>query len=176
MDKALFGFVGIRELFNTHPMFVHFPLALIPTTLLFYFLGIVLKRPPLNAAGRACLYVALAGTLLAVYTGLHAMESFPHNDIIHHMAQTHKQIAFWTLGLLALLSLWSFWRTERGPRGALAFLAVLGFVTYLVAQAGDIGARMVYVQGAAVKPAIAVVASPDEIKEFNEPGSHHNDD
>ena len=83
MDTSLLGFAALHEMFNLHPMFVHLPLALIPAALLFYFLGTVFRNPSLLAAGRASLYVALAGAVVSVWTGLRAMESFPHNDIIH---------------------------------------------------------------------------------------------
>ena len=72
MDWSLFGFSAMRELFNIHPMFVHFPIAFLPGAFLLYALGIVLKKPVLNAAGRACLYLAAAGTVAALTTGLFA--------------------------------------------------------------------------------------------------------
>ncbi len=172
MDMSLFGFSGLRELFNLHPMFVHVPLALIPAAWLFYALGVALKNRSLLVAGRSSLYLALLGTIPTVWTGLNAMESFPHNATIHHMAQTHKVVAFWIVGGLAVLTLWSFWADDQKPRGVWGFLALLAGALFLTMQNGDIGARMVYVQGAAVKPAIAVIAPPDEIKEFEE--NHHS--
>src|ERR1017187_590268 len=66
-DPALLGFSGLKEVFNLHPAFVHFPIALIPTALLLYFLGIALRKPFFNIAGRACLYLALIGGLVTVW-------------------------------------------------------------------------------------------------------------
>ncbi|HBA59300.1 MAG TPA: hypothetical protein DCZ92_00470 [Elusimicrobia bacterium] len=66
MDKLLFGFTAVKELFNIHPMFVHFPVAFLSGALLLYGLGIVLKKPVLKASGRACLYMAAVGALAAV--------------------------------------------------------------------------------------------------------------
>ena len=170
MDYSLLGFSGLKEFFNLHPMFVHFPIALIPSALLLYGLGIAFRNRALNIAGRACLNLAAAGTTVAVATGLHAMETFPHNDTIHHMALTHRTIALAVMVTLGVLFLWSFWQTDQRPRAAWAFLVVLAFATIAVLQAADIGARMVFVQGAAVRPAVSVIAPPDEIKEFEE---HH---
>lgn len=157
MDLSLFGFNTIKELFNIHPMFVHFPVALLPAAFLLYGLGIVLKKPQLNASGRACLYMATAGALAAVITGLLAEESFPHNEVIHHMMQTHETLAWIVLGLSGALTVWSFFQSEHRPKGAWAFLALLGLANLTVMQGADIGARMVYLEGAAVKPAVKVI-------------------
>jgi hypothetical protein len=111
------------------------------------------------------------------------MESFPHNETIHHIAQTHKVIGLWVLGALIVLAAWSFWEREQRPGAPWGFLILLAAATLLVFQGGDIGARMVYVQGAAVKPAVSVVSPPDEIEEFEENypgqvldmGMHHDE-
>lgn len=157
MDISLLGFSAVRELFNIHPMFVHFPVALLPAAFLMFGLGIVLKKPQLNAAGRACLYMACAGALAAVITGLIAEDSFPHNDVIHHIMETHGTLAWIVLGLSGALTAWSFFQTEHRPNGAWFFLALLGLANLAVIQGADIGARMVYLEGAAVKPAVTLI-------------------
>ena len=45
MDLSLYGFEGLSQTFNIHPAFVHFPIALLPVTLVFYAAGILLRRP-----------------------------------------------------------------------------------------------------------------------------------
>ncbi|OGR66322.1 MAG: hypothetical protein A2X31_06265 [Elusimicrobia bacterium GWB2_63_22] len=164
MDWSLFGFSAMRELFNIHPMFVHFPIAFLPGAFLLYALGIVLKKPVLNAAGRACLYLAAAGTVAALTTGLFAAGSFPHNETIHHMMGTHKTLAWIVLVWTGVLSAWSFFQSEHRPKGAWAFLALLGLANLAVMQGADIGARMVYLEGAAVKPAVAAITGGQEEK------------
>jgi len=176
MDMSLLGFGAVRELFNIHPMFVHFPAALLPAAFLLFGLGIVLKKPQLNAAGRACLYMAAAGALAALVTGLRAEDSFPHNEVIHHMMETHETLAWILLGLSAILSAWSFFQSEHRPKGAWFFLALLGLANLAVMQGADIGARMVYLEGAAVKPAVAVItqepAAPEPAGEAAHPAGH----
>lgn len=163
MDWSLMGLGAVRELFNIHPMFVHFPVAFLPGAFLLFGLGIVLKKAELNAAGRACLYMATAGALAALITGLSAAASFPHNETIHHIMQTHKTLAWIVLALAVVLSGWSFLQTEHRPKAAWAFLALLGLANLVVMQGADIGARMVYLEGAAVKPAVAAITG--EVKE-----------
>jgi uncharacterized membrane protein len=173
-DPALLGFSGLKEIFNLHPAFVHFPIALIPTALLLYFLGIALRKSSLNIAGRACLYLALISGIVTVGTGLIAQNGFPHNEVIHHMMQTHRTIGLILAVFLGVLTLWSFWHDDQRPRGARAFILVLAGATYLVLQNGDLGSRMVYIQGAAVKPAIQAITMPEEgMEDEHDPHHHH---
>lgn len=152
IDFSHYGFSGLTKLFNVHPVFVHFPIALVPLVLLFFGFGVLLKWPSLLIAGRATLYLACASVIITVLTGNAAMESFPHNEVIHRMMETHQHTGYVVLGLTVLLTAWSFWQRAHIPRGSVAFLLVAGAATYFVLQNADIGGRMVYLQGAAVKP------------------------
>jgi uncharacterized membrane protein len=89
---------------------------------------------------------------------------------------THLRIGLIAGGLAAGLVLWSFWHRAHRPRGAYAFLAGLALTTYAVLQNGDLGARMVYVEGAAVKPAIAAMISHSDHhdRELEESTPHHH--
>jgi len=176
MNFSHLGFQGIREVYNVHPMFVHFPIALFPSALLLYFLGAVLKKPFFSGAGRTCLYLGTAGVLLAFLTGLGAQESFPHNATIHAMMQTHKAVGWMTLGLAGALTLWSFWQSQSQPKGMWAFVAVLAVTVLLILQTADIGSRMVFVEGAAVRIAVPLVAPAEEVFHHHggaSPGGHH---
>ncbi len=172
-DPALLGFSGLREVFNVHPIFVHFPIALFPSALLLYGLGIIFNWRTVCSAGRACLYLAAAGVALAVMTGWMAQETFPHNARIHHMMQTHKAIGLWMASASLLLVGWSFLHKAQRPRGAYPFLGLLVLVTYLALQNGDLGARMVFIEGAAVKPAVPVITG--QLGEDHETHSHDHE-
>lgn len=156
-------------------MFVHFPVAFLPGAFLLFTLGTAFKKAELNAAGRACLYMAAAGALAAVSTGLLAEDSFPHNAAIHNMMGTHETLAWLVLGLSGVLSAWSFFQSGHRPRGAWAFLAVLGLANLAVMQGADIGARMVYLEGAAVKPAVAAITGKDagRTENITQPAAPH---
>lgn len=162
MDWTLLGFAAVKDLFNIHPMFVHFPVAFLPGALLLFGLGIVFKKPELNAAGRVCLYLAVAGALTAVTTGIIAEDSFPHNATIHHIMGTHETLAWIALGLSGVLGTWSFFHSEHRPKGAWAFLLLLGLANLTIMQVADLGARMVYLEGAAVKPAVSVITGKEK--------------
>jgi uncharacterized membrane protein len=170
MDISLLGFSGFGQLYNVHPAFVHFPIAFLPASFGLYLLGVVLKRKSLLMSGRTCLYLALAGGLAAVGTGLAAEGTFPHNATIHDMMETHEGLAWAILSVTFLASLWSFRQNEQKPRGVWAFLVFLGLGVLLVGLNADLGARMVYVQGAAVRPASSVIAErePDPTVSVNQ--------
>jgi uncharacterized membrane protein len=160
IDPGLLGFRGLREIVNVHPAVVHFPVALFPSALLLYGLGMLLKRRAWIVAGRACLSLAAAGTAVAIVTGWQAQGTFPHNARIHHMMMTHLNIGLLIGALSLVLVLWSFLHRDQRPKAAYPFLALLALATYLVLQNGDLGSRMVYVEGAAVNPAAPEEAAP----------------
>lgn len=157
MDFSLLGFSGMAGMMNVHPAFVHFPIALLPTSLLFYVLGLLWGVNSLLVAGRACLVLATASSLLAVGTGW-AAQDVPHNEAIHRILLTHRTIGLSILALSLGLAAWSFAAVDQRPRAVWAFLAVLGFANLLVMQNADLGARMVFLHGAAVKPAQELIA------------------
>lgn len=152
METSLLGFTALTELYNVHPVFVHFPIALLPAALLMYFLGAVSGRPLFSAAGRACLYMGAAGGVAAVITGLLAEGTFPHGEAVHRLMETHEAVGLAVLGLVSLALVWSFFQSEHRPRFVWPFLAVLGLAVLGAMQTADLGARMVYLHGAAVKP------------------------
>lgn len=154
MDWSLLGFQGSRQLLNVHPAFVHFPIAFFPAALLFYFLAIVLKKERFLPAGRVSLILAWASTVLAVITGQTAQDTFPHTEAVHRLMMVHQKTGFGILILGSVLTGWSFFRRNNRPRGVWAFLAALFLAVLMVFQNADLGGRMVFVEGAAVKPMI----------------------
>ncbi len=151
MDWSLLGFGGLNQVLNIHPVFVHFPIALYPTALLFYGIGLFRKRYGLLLAGQICLALGLAGTLLSVLTGYWAQESIPHGEAVHRIMGTHQNIGFAILALGVLLMIWSFLKREGIPKGSKSFMILMGFTVLLIMQNADLGGRMVFVEGAAVK-------------------------
>lgn len=160
IDFSKYGFGGLTRMINVHPVFVHFPIVLLPMALLFYGLGISFKWRAWIVAGRVTLYLAFAAVIIAVLTGLAGAGSFPHGEEVERVMRTHKHTAYIVLGLTGILVLWSFWQANQIPRASWAFLAVIAIASYFVLQNGDLGGRMVYVQGAAVKPVVKMRVKP----------------
>lgn len=173
MDWSLLGFSGMMEMHNIHPAFVHFPVALMPASFLAFLLGVWLGRRPMVFAGRFCLYLGAAGALAAVLTGLHAESTLPHTDDIHRVLIAHKSIGFVILAAAAALCLWSRTSPEERPRTAWAFLAASAALSLLVLQNADLGGRMVFLQGAGVRPLLEKMAPHQHGGEPSRPEPPH---
>ena len=158
MDWRLLNFEGMRELYNLHPMWVHFPVAMLPSALLLYMLAHLLKRQSLGDSARICLYLGTLGGVAAAISGWLGESSIPHNDTIHHMMQTHKIIGIGVVVSLVVLSVMSYRNLDVRGKLRWVFYAVLLFGNVFIALNSDLGARMVYVEGAGVKAAVAAVS------------------
>ena len=58
-----------------HPLFVHFPIALLSTGLLFDFFSIILSREDLEHGGFWCMLIGIISCLFANFTGIMAFLS-----------------------------------------------------------------------------------------------------
>lgn len=169
MEWSLLGFKGLSEVVNIHPVFVHFPVALFPTVLFFYFIGIVWRKEKFLFAGKISLALAVLSAIVTVWTGEIAKDSFPHSETVHQLMMTHEKIGITGLVFGSLLFLWSFWLKEGYPKGKFYFLIFLILTTLAILQNGDIGGRMVFVEGASVK---SKVVSPVHHHDHSHPHPH----
>ena len=142
---------------NLHPMFVHFPVALLPVALAFLLLARWKNSGHMLFAAKACLIAGLMGASAAVISGLMAEDSIPHNDTIHRMKETHKVAAITMLSATAILTAWSRWITLGMRESFRWFTGTLILLNALLVSVGDLGARMVYQEGAGVVPATSMI-------------------
>jgi uncharacterized membrane protein len=162
----IWGFQGAAEMLNLHPIFVHFPVALLTTSFLAYLFGWVLRKEELQNAGKWMLYFGTLAAGLAVWSGLQAEASMPHPAEVHDILTAHENLGYVILGLSALLSLWSLVARRALPqKGRGLFLAVLAFLTLVIAQTGDFGGRMVYFHGVGMGRKSEVKASAPSLHE-----------
>jgi uncharacterized membrane protein len=153
---------------NLHPMFVHFPLALLPAALLFVIMAWWRGSERWLFAARASLIVGAIGALVAVVTGWNAGESIPHNEVIHRMIETHKYAAIIVFIVATMLAVWSRWLTLANRRNLAWFVGALALANGLLVSVGDLGARMVYQQGAGVIPAVGIIQETSPAAKTNE--------
>jgi len=162
MDLKLLIPGSLSDFYNIHPLFVHAPLALLPSALLLFGAALWRKRPAWITAAKACVYLGALGAVLAVLTGWFAEDSIPHNATIHGMMETHKAAAITVMILALALAGVSFKLPLESKSQRQFFLGMLLITNLLLVAVGDLGARMVYLEGAGVKPAAAVIAEPGE--------------
>lgn len=112
MDELL---PGLTHAPNVHPVFVHFPIVLWLTALLFSGLGALAARPSLLCVGRWLLYLGVLAAVPTVLTGLDAMapmEGAPGHDLVH----THMWWMVAATGLALLTAVVAFTTARRARR------------------------------------------------------------
>ena len=68
LTNVRWGLDGVKELVNLHPLFTHFPVALLLSSLGFYLLGLVFKKEHFLKTGQWTLYFGTLGAAAAVGT------------------------------------------------------------------------------------------------------------
>ncbi len=138
-------FPGIAHLQNLHPIFVHFPLALLPAAFLFY-LGALIFRRDFLATTALCLLLLgavagfiAAGSGLTAETGLQVARSV-RAGLLHD----HKELMLVTMVFAIILAVWAAldppFPQKGRPLFLLIFLALLGIMAF----GADNGGRLAY--------------------------------
>ena len=141
------GLEGVKELVNLHPLFTHFPIALLCLSLAFYMLGLILKQEHFLKSGQWTLYFGTLGAAVAVWTGLQAAKTVPHDDTTHAMMMAHQYLGITVLVLSALLSVWLLVSKVILPKPKVVFMGGLFLITALLLQQVDFGGRLVFFHG-----------------------------
>lgn len=141
------GLEGVKELVNLHPLFTHFPIALLLSSLGFYILGLVFKKEHFLKTGQWTLYFGALGSTVAVWTGLQAANTVPHDDTTHAMMMAHQYLGITVLVLSTLLSLWLIISKSSLPKFKPVFVGGLFLIAILLIQQVDFGGRLVFFHG-----------------------------
>lgn len=142
-----------------HPVFVHFPIAMIVICLLLDWGRWIFDRDRLLGAGfwggsTPLLVIALLGAIGAVTTGLIAEPGDDATPIVKQLVETHQTLAFITSGLLALLVFWRLGLRGRFPqRLQFLYLVLLLVLATVVGYGAYFGGQMVFTHGVGVSPA-----------------------
>jgi len=129
---------------NIHPLFAHFPVALLLAAFAFEVARLIWKRDSLHSMATGALVLGAAGALLAMLTGLHAGETVAHPEAAHEILETHEALGITVFILAAVLALLRLLRWDRRkPVYAIFFvglLALSGLLTY----GAYLGGKIVY--------------------------------
>ena len=174
-SKIQWGLQGAKEVMNVHPLFVHFPIALLLESLAFYSLGTVFRKEELLKAGKWALYFGTLAAAITVWTGLQAANTVPHGGEVHAMIMVHQYLGFTVFGLSIILSAWLFLSKSPLPsKGRILFLTGLVLLALILTQGADFGGRMVFLHGVGVGRKSMLnqeAATPHE--HGGEPHEHH---
>ncbi|MDH5599933.1 MAG: DUF2231 domain-containing protein [Gammaproteobacteria bacterium] len=139
---------------NWHPILVHFAIALLTISVIFFVLLKVMSNHSLKEQIRTMAYWNLwLGTGFAVVTAIAGW--FAYNSVAHdtpsHIAMTeHKNWALITLSVFIILSIWSvkLYKSISNESSIFTLTMVLAFV--LLASTGWRGSELVYRYGLGV--------------------------
>ena len=139
------------DLLPLHPMFVHFPIALLFTSVLFDAAGAWFKRDSFRDGALWLLILGLLGGVAAAIAGTWAEEAAEKAGIAESMIETHETLAFVTLGIFGALLLGRLMMRNQLTQKTLVpyfLIAAIGLGT--LSATGHYGGDLVYEQGAGV--------------------------
>lgn len=138
-----------------HPLTVHFPIALLLTATVFKAIALVVQKEVWQSGGSYLLYAGTIGAWVAIYTGDLADGAVSRTLCDPTVLKAHENGAYvmaWLFTAAAIVDLTFLlglvkWKLKM--LHALVLLIMLTGSGYLV-YVGDLGAKLVYQQGAGV--------------------------
>ena len=133
---------------NWHPLLVHFTVALITVSAVFFVLAKIVseKAEAFQTVAKWTLWVGAGLSLLTVAAGIGAYNSVNHDDVAHVVMKQHRLWAFVTMVAILIVAIW-VWRAKA--IGSLIVAACIGLVG-LVGATGYLGSELVYRHGLGV--------------------------
>ncbi|MCK4864607.1 MAG: DUF2231 domain-containing protein [Gammaproteobacteria bacterium] len=139
---------------NWHPLFVHFVVALLSMSTLFFVALKILATHKLHVSLKIMAYWNLwLGTGFAVITviaGWFAYNSVAHDTPSHAAMTDHRNWALVTLGVYIIISLWSWKHYKSVKTVGMAFTFVMVMASALLVSTGWRGSEAVYRYGLGV--------------------------
>ena len=130
---------------SLHPLFVHFPIALLLSAVGLDVAAVMLKRPGLHRVSLWNLGLGTVGAGVAVWTGWEAAEIAKHTFEIHQVMELHRKLGLTTLILGTSVLIWRLWRRDQLTRRTrLVLLAILLVATGTLSYGAHLGGRLVY--------------------------------
>ena len=130
---------------SAHPLVVHFPIALLTTSVLLELAALVLKKPALH---RVALWNLALGTLAAgaaVWSGLRAEEVAKHSFEIEQVMELHERLGIATLIGGALITAFRLLKRDQLALGMrLLVLALMLVMLGTLSYGAHLGGRLVY--------------------------------
>ncbi len=138
-----------------HPALVHFPIALVLTSVLFDALAYSLRRPSLHVVGYWNLVLGVIGAGLASWSGYVSERGLAGGTVPAALMQTHREAALLALGIFTalLLARIAFRGLGRRPSAIPVYLLAALIGGAYLARTGHTGTRLVFEAAAGVMPA-----------------------
>lgn len=166
-------FPGIAAMENLHPLFVHFPIALLSLHFVLDLVASMAARSDWRKFASWLLYAGTAFAGITVAMGLLAASSVVHGDEVHQIMENHEHLGVSILLLAIALSVWrAIAKSVEGAANTL-YLILAGSMVVLLTFAADLGGDMVYRYGVAVKAVEKGETMVDHVHEHDHHQHHH---
>lgn len=164
-------FPGLKNLANIHPLFVHFPIALVLVTLLFEAMWWISNKDQFRLFATWLLHLSALAAAAAAVTGLLASNGLGHDAPNHEFVHQHRDIMYWMTGLLLVTSVAvASLRKFRQGAGRRVLIFPLLVISGLLVYGADKGGRLVFDLGMGVRAKTAPAAEHDSTSQ------HQHDD
>ncbi|MBA2660686.1 MAG: DUF2231 domain-containing protein [Bradymonadaceae bacterium] len=132
-----------------HPALSHYPIALIPVSVIADALGTLTDNRSLLEVGRITMPIAAASAALTAVAGLVAQESVKTHGDARDMLTTHRNLNIGALAVTTAMAIWRFGRRKPGAAYLALGAATIGTLVY----SAYLGGHMVYARGVGVPQA-----------------------
>lgn len=144
-------FPGFESVQNVHPLFVHFPIALVLVALVFESMWLLTRREQFRTCATYLLYAGTVSAIATVVTGYIAADSLGHDAPGHEFVHEHRDVMVWMSGFLVVTSLAVLLlRPFREGKARGFLIVVLLGISSLLVYGADKGGRLVFELGTGV--------------------------
>jgi len=136
---------GLGHLQNIHPLIVHFPIAFLLGSALFYVAAWIFRRDSLSNTAFSMLMVGAISMAVAVGTGLYAEDGVMiSRSVRENLLTKHKDLMLIASGLSWGLTLWAIAARSFPSKGRVLFFLILLGLSGVLFYGADYGGRLVY--------------------------------
>ncbi len=139
---------------NIHPIFVHFTVALLSTSMGLFLLGFIISErtwsEKILTVAQWNLWLGVGVTVITVGTGLYEFYTVTHDEPSHVAMTNHRNWAFSTASIFFLLALWSVRIYLKKCELKKSFITALVLASVMLMVTGWKGGELVYRYGLGV--------------------------
>lgn len=166
---------GLQNLQNVHPLFVHFPVALILVALFSEAVWWLTGKDHFRRFAIYLLCLSALSAVAAVITGYIASNSLGHDTPGHDFVHEHRDVMLWMSGLLVVTTVvMLFVRSFREGKWRRLLIVPLLVIAGLLVYGADKGGRLVFEYGIGIK-AVSEKAIQETTSHEDEDGSESED-